>query len=163
MKGREMEFRPLRRIKQELANEEIIKLLEAEKRAVLAVNGDDGYPYAVPIDYYYDNESNKLYFHGAGTGHKYDSISRDDKVCLTIYGNEEHREGDWAPYLQSVVIFGRCRVMSADEKLPYAKKLGIKYYPTEAAVDKIIEETENRMQVFEISIEHICGKQIHEC
>lgn len=157
-----MEFRPLRRLKQELTDEVILKLLETEKRAVLAVNGDGGYPYAVPVDYYYDNENGRIYFHGAGAGHKYDAISRGNKVCLTIYGREEYRKDDWAPYLQSIVLFGRCRVMNTDEKLPYAKKIGMKYYPTEDDVDRIIEDTMNRLQVFEITIEHICGKQIHE-
>ncbi len=41
-------FRPVRRKKNEMGLEDARKLLHEERRGVLAVNGDDGYPYAVP-------------------------------------------------------------------------------------------------------------------
>lgn len=47
-------FRPMRRIKQQVSDEECIRILKEEKRAALSVIGDDGYPYTVPIDFYYD-------------------------------------------------------------------------------------------------------------
>ena len=49
-------FRELTRKKQQLPAEECIDVLKAALRGVLAVNGDDGYPYAVPINHYYDEE-----------------------------------------------------------------------------------------------------------
>ena len=75
---------------------------------MLAVNGDSGYPYAMPINYFYDENTNKIIFHGAKAGHKVDSLQACDKICFTVYGNETIREKTWAPYLQSVIIFGRC-------------------------------------------------------
>lgn len=39
-------------------------------------------------------------------------LKRDDKVCFTVYGNESFEEGDWAPYLHSVVVFGRCKLVA---------------------------------------------------
>ena len=48
-------FRKMRRAeKKAIPNEETIRLLQESKRGVLAVAGDDDYPYAVPINYYYD-------------------------------------------------------------------------------------------------------------
>ena len=44
-------FRKMRRFRQQLPDEEAIKILENGKTGVLAVNGDDGYPYTVPINY----------------------------------------------------------------------------------------------------------------
>ena len=49
-------FRPMRRKKQEIPKEECIRILTEEKRGVLSVIGDDGYPYGVPMNYYYDKE-----------------------------------------------------------------------------------------------------------
>lgn len=41
-----------------------------------------------------------------------DALKRDDKVCFTVYGNEAFEEGDWAPYLHSVIVFGRCKLVA---------------------------------------------------
>ena len=90
--------------------------MQYSRRGVLAVNGDDGYPYAIPINYIYDREAQKIYFHGARAGHKVDALKACDKVCFTVYGNESIREEAWAPFMQSTVVFGRCRLVEAGEK-----------------------------------------------
>ena len=69
------------------------KLLN-EKRGILAVNGDDGYPFALPVNYFYDMENGRIYFHGAKAGHKVDSLKKSDKVCFTVYGNSQYKEGE---------------------------------------------------------------------
>ena len=66
-------FREMRRKKQQLADEECRSILERGKTGVLAVNGDDGYPYAVPVNYVFSN--GKIYFHSALSGHKVDAIA----------------------------------------------------------------------------------------
>ena len=53
-------FRKMRRSPQALTEEEIIEVLKKETRGVLSVQGDDGYPYGVPINHYYDEETGKL-------------------------------------------------------------------------------------------------------
>ena len=156
-------FRPLRRKQKAISEEEATQLLLTEKRAVFAVNGDDGYPYAVPVGYYYDPEANKIYFHGAKAGHKVDSLKKDDKICFTVYGNETYKPGEWAPYLQSVVIFGRCRLVDdADETLFHVRELARKYYPSEEEIEAEIQKAIKAVQLYEISIEHMCGKYIQE-
>ena len=67
------------RVRQQLPEEECVEILKNEKRGVLAVNGDEGWPYAVPINFYYDEAAGKIYFHGAREGHKTESIDRDKK------------------------------------------------------------------------------------
>ena len=79
-------FRPLRRKKRAITDEAARELLATCKRGVFAVNGDDGYPYAIPVNYFFDAEHDKIYFHGAKAGHKVDALKRDDKVCFTVYG-----------------------------------------------------------------------------
>ena len=103
-------FRPVRKKKNEISVEAAKRLLHTERRGVFAVNGDDGYPYAIPVNFFYDEEANQIYFHGSRAGHKADAIRRSDKVCFTVYGNETVRDEAWAPYMQSAVVFGRCRL-----------------------------------------------------
>lgn len=52
-------FRPLRRIKQQLTQEECIFVLKNEVRGVLSVLGDNDYPYGLPINYWYNEVNNK--------------------------------------------------------------------------------------------------------
>lgn len=99
-------FRPMRRTKRAISDEDAKRLLEQGRRAVLAVNGDDGYPFAFPINYRFDAEANKIFFHGAKAGQKVDALRRSDKVCLTVMGNEHYEQDEWAPYVQSTVVFG---------------------------------------------------------
>ena len=73
---------------------------------MLAVNGDDGYPFAFPINYRFDADANKIFFHGAKAGQKVDALRRSDKVCLTVMGSEHYEQGEWAPYVQSAAVFG---------------------------------------------------------
>lgn len=42
-------FRPMRRKAKEISTEAAKRLLCNERRGVFAVNGDDGYPYAIPV------------------------------------------------------------------------------------------------------------------
>lgn len=44
-------FREMRRKKQQIPDNEAIAILENGKTGILAVNGDSGYPYTVPLNY----------------------------------------------------------------------------------------------------------------
>src|SRR3712207_4394773 len=94
--GKEM-FRTIRKKKNEIRIDKAKKLLSCSRRGVLAVNGDNGYPYAIPINYFYDENTQRIIFHGARAGHKVDSLKVCDKVCFTVYVNEMVKEESWAP------------------------------------------------------------------
>ena len=156
-------FRPLRRKQKEIAAEAAKKLLCTARRGILAVNGDDGYPYAVPINYLYEEATETICFHGARAGHKFDALRSDDKVCFTVYGNKTVKEEPWAPFLQSVVVFGRCRPVQNDaEAAVLLKRLAMKYYPQERLAEEEIARAGKAAQVFIIRIEHLCGKEVQE-
>lgn len=156
-------FRPIRKKKNEINKELARQLLNNTRRGVLAVNGDEGYPYAMPINYIYDEIENKIYFHGAKAGHKVDSINASDKVCFTVYGNETIKDEAWAPYMQSVIVFGRCHLIEDSERaIKLVKKLAMKYYPDEVLADEEIKISGKNVQMFEIIVEHMCGKEIQE-
>lgn len=156
-------FRPMRRKKQEISKEECLRILREEKRGVLAVAGDDGYPYAVPLDFYYDEDEEIIYFHGAREGHKIDAIKRCDKVCFTVYNQGYQKDGDWSYYVTSVIVFGRAALVT-DETVTYEKSraLGEKYFPTQEEVERELKQAVSRVQIVAISIDHMTGKLVHE-
>ena len=156
-------FRPVRKKKNEISAEAAKQLLHTERRGVFAVNGDDGYPYAIPVNFFYDEEANRIYFHGSRAGHKIDSVRKSDKVCFTVYGNSQYKEGEWAPYTQSTVVFGRCHMIDdAARTEAEVRRLAEKYYPDKSEIDREIAQSIRAVQLYEITIEHLTGKQVQE-
>ena len=127
------------------------------------MNGDEGYTYAIQVNYIYDRETQKIYFHGAHAGHKVDALRACDKVCFPVYGNETIKEEAWAPFIQSVVAFDRCHLVEAgEEATALLKRFAMKYYPDEQMVDKGITRAGKAAQLFEIEIKHLSGKEVQE-
>lgn len=156
-------FRQMRRIRQELPLDEGKKLLIKNKRGVLSLNGEDGYPYSIPINYFYDAEENKLYFHGAKTGYKIDCIKNNNKASFVSYGDEELSDNGWSYYLKSVVVFGKIEIV--DDRELAAKKLrelGAKYYPSLSEVDAVMERSFDNALVYYLDIAHMACKKVHE-
>ena len=156
-------FRPVRKKKNEISAEAAKTLLCHARRGVLAVQGDDGYPYAIPVNYLYDESARKIYFHGARAGHKVDALRACDKVCFTVLSDEIILDEPWAPYMQSAVVFGRCRLLeSGPEALALIKRLAMKYYPDERLAEEEIASSGKAVQMYEITIEHLSGKEVQE-
>ena len=155
-------FRPMRRFRQQLPEEECLALLETQPRGVLAVLGDEDYPYAVPVDFLY--RDGKLYFHGAREGHKLDAVRRHDKVSLCVTDEGYRREGDWALSFRSVIVFGRIRPMAFDEPgiEELLRALGNKYNPDPEDVERELRGALARVQMLELTVEHMSGKRVRE-
>lgn len=154
-------FRKMRRFNQQLTEEECAGILKTEPRGVLAVHGEDGYPYAFPMDYIYMN--GKIYFHCAKEGHKIDAISADSRVSFCVMDKGFKKDGDWAFNIKSVIIFGKIKtVEDADEVVKIARSLGLKYYPTAQEVEAEIEKAIDRVRILELSIDHMTGKLVNE-
>ena len=111
-----MMFREIARKKQSLEMSQMIQILNSEKRGVLSVHGDNGYPYGLPINYWYNEENGCLYFHSGKKGHKIDAISSNDKVSFCIYDEGVKKDGEWALNISSVIIFGKMRIVDDEEK-----------------------------------------------
>ena len=153
----------MRRKMNEISIEEAKTLLKECRIAVVAVNGDDGYPYAIPINFLYVEGANRIYFHGARVGHKFDALQASDKVCLTVMGAETIKKEAWAPYVKSAVVFGRCHTMETGEQsMAVLRAFAGKYYPSVELVEETIARSGKATQMFEIEVEHISGKEIQE-
>ena len=156
-------FRKMRRFKQQVSDEICRKILREEWRGVLAVHGEDGYPYALPIDFYYNEEKNKIYFHCAKEGHKLDAIRADNRVSFCVYDKGFRKDGDWALNITSVIIFGRIRIIDdPDETLVTVRKFGEKFFPTQKELDDEILRSLARVQMLELTPDHMTGKIVNE-
>lgn len=156
-------FREIRKKVNEIGLDESKELLKNSRRGIFATSGDDDYPYTIPINYLYDEGNQKIYFHGSKAGHKVDSIKRSNKVCFTVYGNETIEDESWAPFVQSVIVFGRCHLIDNQPRaMELLKTFAMKYYPSEGMVDKKISLAGKAVQMYEIDIEHMSGKRVQE-
>lgn len=156
-------FREMRRKRQLLTESDCVQILTAGSSGVLAVHGDDGYPYTVPLNYLYEN--GKLYFHGAKSGHKIDSILRNNKVSFCVIDLEQNVPEKFTTYFKSVVAFGRASLVIDDAEKRYAvERLAMKFSPNEPKEkrDAEIEREWNPLAVIRIDIEHMTGKQAIE-
>ena len=156
-------FREMRRFKQQVSAEKCIEILKNEWRGVLALLGDEGYPYTVPIDFFYDEDDGKIYFHCAKEGHKIDAIERCDKASFCVMDRGFKKDGDWAMNVTSVVCFGRIKKVEDFEKTrEKVCNLGAKYHPTAESVQTEWEHAQNRVLCLEMTIEHMTGKLVNE-
>jgi len=156
------EFREMRRKRQQLSDEESVGILQRSTSGTLALLGDNGYPYAVPISYVYSE--GKLYFHSALTGHKVDAIKNHDKASFCVIDKDDVQPEKYTTFFRSVIAFGQIRIIEDEtEKLAIARLLGNRYNPNQdEALQKEIEHGQNRMLAIRFDIEHLTGKEAIE-
>ena len=158
-------FREMRRFKQQISEEECIRILKEQPRGVLSMLGDDGYPYGIPLDHWYSEDDNKLYFHCAKTGHKLDAVAAYDKVSYCVMDEGYRKEGEWALNINSVVIFGKARIVGDEEdelKHRIAVNLCRKFTDDEAFLQKELTHALPRAAFIELTPEHMTGKLVNE-
>ena len=108
-----MEHRPMRRQDRQLSLEEAWAILKDNDYGILAVTGDEGWPYAVPMNYFIRN--GEIYLHCAQEGHKLDAIARDDRVCFTVVAQHDLIPSQITTVYKSTVVFGRAALVD-DQK-----------------------------------------------
>ena len=156
-------FRELRRKKQELSRQECLEVLINEKRGVLSVNGDDGYPYGMPLNHFYNEEDGCLYFHGGKIGHRIDAIKRNDKVSYCVYDEGYRNEGEWALNIKSVIVFGKIKLVEDNNKaLKICTELVKKFTDDQKYLEDELKTAFLRVQCLELIPEHITGKLVKE-
>ena len=156
-------FREMRRFKQQISEEECIRILKEEPRGVLSVLGDEGYPYGVPLDHWYSESDEKLYFHCAKEGHKLDAIAKCDKVSYCVYDKGFRKDGEWALNINSVIVFGKIRLVTdPDLTRKICTKLVQKFTDDQAYLEKELTNALPRVQCLELEIEHMTGKLVNE-
>ena len=157
-------FREMRRKNCVVSKEVAEKILREGDFGVLALSGDDGYNYAVPINYAV--EGNKIYFHSAKTGHKIDAIRNNEKVSFCVVDRHEVVAEEFTTYFTSAIAFGRIKIIedNADpDKLRGLELLADKY-SSSASPERRAKELGrlSALVVLVMTIEHLTGKAARE-
>lgn len=152
----------MRRHRQQLSQEESIRILERATSGTLALLGDDDYPYAVPISFVYHEGC--LYFHSAVEGHKVDAIRRHGKASFCVIDQDEVHGELYTTFFRSVIAFGHISIIGdEDEKTAAARMLGNRYNPNQDdALQMEMEKGLHRMVMLRMEIEHLTGKEAIE-
>ncbi len=155
-------FREMRRKRQLLPEEKAVEILENGTSGVLALLGDEGYPYAVPMSYVYCGS--KLYFHCAKSGHKIDAVRGCEKASFCVIAQDQVVPERYTTHFRSAIAFGRIRVIEDDaEKRNAIERLAAKYTPDdEEGRLKEIDQEYRALCMLEMDIEHLTGKEAIE-
>lgn len=155
-------FREMRRFKQQLSKEECDDVLYRNTSGVLAVLGDEDYPYSVPLSYVYKGD--KIYFHSAKTGHKLDAIEKNSKVSFCIIDKDTVVPEKYTTYFRSVIVFGKARILSNPlDILEVLEVLAEKYSPDQIDGRKQeITQQISHVSIIELNIEFLSGKEAIE-
>ena len=152
-------FREMRRADRLLTAEETEAILKENDWGILAVHGDDGYPYGVPLNYGYID--GKIYLHGtAEKSHKTDAIKNDDKVCFTVVNRHDMQAERFTTLFSSVIVFGRAKVISEPEALRKAMVQMMTGLAPEMAsqAEEHCRTSIQNMVMIEITPEHMTAK-----
>lgn len=171
----------MRRKKQELPAGEAVAILRRGTSGVLALAGDGGYPYAVPMSYAYDGETSiaedaataqddasvlgRLVFHSAETGHKVDAIRRDGRASFCVIDRDDVVPEKFTTHFRSAIAFGRVHVLDDPAEKRAAIELLSRRYAPDASSEAESEEIErfwNALLMFELRVEHLSGKEAVE-
>ena len=154
---------PMRRKNQQLPDEMCSSILKKAHTGTLALIDEDDFPYALPINYAFENDT--LYFHCALEGHKLQAIRHCNKASFCVIDKDEIVPEKFTTAYRSVIVFGTIRILHDEaEKREAIEKLAVKYAPddTEENRNKAIEREWNPLCVLEMTPEHITGKEAIE-
>lgn len=153
-------FREMRRKNQQLPQEEAVQILKNATSGVLALLGDDDYPYAVPMSHLY--QDGRLYFHCAVTGHKVDAIRRHGKASFCVVAQDDVKEETFTTHFCSVIAFGSIRIVEDEkEKRAAITALAQRFSPGRDP-SREIAGSMGHMHMLVMDIEHLTGKEARE-
>ncbi len=150
----------MRRFKQMLPLEESLEILKNMTNGVLALQGEEDYPYAVPVSYAYDGKD--IYIHSALAGHKIECLRHNPKVSFCIVNQDKIVPKEFTTYFKSVIVFGIAHFLVDKSELEYGLRLlADKYSPGIDSTAEIAGAI-NHVAVIRISIDAISGKEAIE-
>ena len=143
----------------QLPQDQALEILEKAPYGVLALEGDNHYPYAVPINYAFAD--NRIYFHGATEGHKVDAAKRNEKVSFCAVTKADIVPDAYNCLFLSAIAFGKIRIIEDAEEKQKALQLMVNKYSKgfEEGGKAYIKSSWDEVLTFVIELEHITGKK----
>lgn len=147
----------IRRTEYAASESQAKEIIEKGDYGVLSTTSVDGYPYGVPMSYWYKDGA--IYFHCAKEGHKLDNIKTDNRVSFCVVGKNEVLPGDFTANYESAVVFGKAYEVTGSEKEEAMLEMVKKFSPDFMEQGKEgIKRADAKMSVYKIVTELITGK-----
>lgn len=151
-------FREMRSKANMLINEEVENILKTSPNGTLALYGENGYPYSVPVNFVYSD--GKIYFHGAAEGYKLDCMKKDPHVSFSVIGKDDIAKENFTTLFSSVIAFGTIRVIDTmEEKIPVLEAMVGKYSAEFMESGKELIRKGCGSVAYELTIDHMTGKK----
>ena len=150
--------REMQKAERALPLKRVTELIEKGDQGVLCVNGDDGYPYAIPTHYIYMNDA--IYIHSAKTGYKVEALGKDKKVCFTSVLFSEPIPELFTTRFESIVVTGNAEFIENESERQKVMEAFVRRFSPDY-VDggmKFIRAALGKTLIIKISIEEIKGK-----
>ena len=156
-------FRELTRKHKQLPTETCIAVLKSEKRGVLSVLSDNGYPYGMPMNHWYNEDDACIYFHCGNVGHRLEVLKKNNKVSFCTYDEGFCKEGQWVKQVNSVIVFGEIEIIdNLDKIIEITTKLSYKFTDDAHYIETEIRSAAHRTLLLKLDPKHICGKSVTE-
>lgn len=105
-----MSKHPMHKADRQLSPEDTLAILKKVDHGTLSVNGDDGYPYATPVNYIVVNDT--VYIHSAPYGYKMECLEKSAKCCFSAIVFAEIIPSKITAAFESVVITGDVTIVT---------------------------------------------------
>lgn len=148
----------MRRIDRSVSETEAREIMTRADHGFLATVGEDGWPYAVPVNHVLAGEL--LYFHCALSGHKLENLAQEPRVAFSAVASAEILPKEVTTRYESAIVFGRASVVEDPlEKRQALELLGLRFCAGfEAEIQEEIRKDGPKTIVVRIRIERITGK-----
>lgn len=142
--------------------DQLVSIIEKCDVCRLALNGEDGVPYIVPLNFglRVEGEQVSFYFHSAEEGRKLDLMRRDSRVCFEL--DRGHRlvatqaQGYCTMEYECVMGKGRIEFLPEEEKMEALRLLMAHYRKEDFPFDTAaVPET----AVYRLVVESMTGKR----
>ena len=98
----------------QLSAAETLEVLKKGDHGTLSVNGDDGYPYATPVNYVVVD--GRVYIHSAPYGYKIECLEKSRKCCFSAIVSAHIVPSEITATFESVVITGSVAFVEDEDK-----------------------------------------------
>lgn len=151
--------REMRRKERQMNEEQVRSLIAKGNTGILSLNGENGYPYSVPVNYVYFNDA--IYIHGSVEGRKVDLIKADERACFCSIVNSEILVDKLTAAYESFIAVGTAEMVEdcteKEEVLKYiVDSLSVPEFQEKGygMVAKMLDRT----GIIKFSIEEVSGK-----
>jgi nitroimidazol reductase NimA-like FMN-containing flavoprotein (pyridoxamine 5'-phosphate oxidase superfamily) len=153
-------MRAMRDQKAEVSNPAEMEAILQKAQVLHLAMCQDNQPYIVPLNFGY--EDGRIYIHTGLEGWKMEMLAANGRVCFEVDTDVEMLPADkpcaWSVRSQSVVGFGRARIVQGDDERQKGLAIIVEHYAGPGDYD-FPEDVLEQTAVVCIQVEHMTGKR----